>query len=100
MRDENERDSATEWSQTCPHCGAAIQRIARRCLQCGGDVEGDAPAKRKEKPRSEIVQIMEEVLAAAPLPLLLGMAGLLVCLAVYGFGATAVRLLMYVAGLF
>lgn len=27
--------------RTCPHCGARVQRAARRCLACHGDFEAD-----------------------------------------------------------
>jgi hypothetical protein len=84
MGDESERGSATDWSQTCPHCGAAIQRIARRCVQCGGDVEGDESALPVGKPRSELVRIIEEVIAVAPVPMLLALLGLVVFLWLFG----------------
>ena len=31
------------WSETCPHCGAKVQAIARRCVACGGDIETGDP---------------------------------------------------------
>lgn len=75
-------------------CGAALFAV------CGEDVEGDSPQAAPVKPRSEFVQMMEEVLIAAPLPLLLGLAGLLICSLIYGFGATVMRVLVYLGGLF
>jgi hypothetical protein len=32
----------TEW-RACPHCGARVQRVARRCLACHRDLEAEEP---------------------------------------------------------
>ncbi|MCC6491729.1 MAG: zinc ribbon domain-containing protein [Pirellulales bacterium] len=77
MEEQPVKPPAKEWDIRCPHCGAELQEVARRCWNCGADIpaqgfdDSEYRASTVEPEAVEGISISLVVALAFMIPLIL-----------------------------